>query len=139
MIMIQLGVSRYRYFEILQVVHRIYRSFDSPTHIRDPRRAPPSQTRTEPIMYTVPRPSTEQAPPPVAALSTAVFQPGLFKGKVLFCTGGGSGICKVITQNMVCYTPVTILCHQCIRDCSTFVILAPPTLCVTTYTSRTNA
>jgi hypothetical protein len=25
--------------------------------------------------------------------STAVFKPDIFKGKVLFCTGGGSGIC----------------------------------------------
>jgi hypothetical protein len=32
---------------------------------------------------------------------TAVFQPGLFEGKVLFCTGGGSGICKVITEAIV--------------------------------------
>jgi hypothetical protein len=59
-------------------------------------------------MSSIPQPSTVQAPPPVAALSTAVFQPDLFKGKVLFCTGGGSGICKVITQNMVCMLSVTV-------------------------------
>ncbi|GBE78773.1 Peroxisomal 2,4-dienoyl-CoA reductase SPS19 [Sparassis crispa] len=30
--------------------------------------------------------------------STAVFKDGLFDGKVLFCTGGGSGICKAMTE-----------------------------------------
>ncbi|KAI0292337.1 hypothetical protein B0F90DRAFT_1811956 [Multifurca ochricompacta] len=30
--------------------------------------------------------------------STAVFKDDIFKGKVLFCTGGGSGICRVMTQ-----------------------------------------
>ncbi|KAJ3553463.1 hypothetical protein NM688_g3600 [Phlebia brevispora] len=30
--------------------------------------------------------------------STAVFKDDLFKGKVLFCTGGGSGICKEMTR-----------------------------------------
>ncbi|KZT66422.1 2,4-dienoyl-CoA reductase [Daedalea quercina L-15889] len=30
--------------------------------------------------------------------STAVFKDDIFKGKVLFCTGGGSGICKCVTE-----------------------------------------
>ncbi|EJD04629.1 NAD-binding protein [Fomitiporia mediterranea MF3/22] len=30
--------------------------------------------------------------------STAIFQPNLFSGKVLFCTGGGSGICRTMTE-----------------------------------------
>ncbi|KAH9974518.1 hypothetical protein BJV74DRAFT_863442 [Russula compacta] len=30
--------------------------------------------------------------------STAVFKQGIFKNKVLFCTGGGSGICRVMTE-----------------------------------------
>ncbi|TFK70871.1 2,4-dienoyl-CoA reductase [Pluteus cervinus] len=30
--------------------------------------------------------------------STEVFKPDIFKGKVLFCTGGGSGICRVMTE-----------------------------------------
>jgi len=30
--------------------------------------------------------------------STAVFKPDIFKGKVLFCTGGGSGICRGMTE-----------------------------------------
>jgi len=33
--------------------------------------------------------------------STAVFKPDLFKGKVLFCTGGGSGICRGMTETMM--------------------------------------
>ena len=40
------------------------------------------------------------APAPFRAKLTnseSVFQPGIFKGKVLFCTGGGSGICKEMT------------------------------------------
>jgi peroxisomal 2,4-dienoyl-CoA reductase len=31
----------------------------------------------------------------------ATFKPDMFKGKVLFCTGGGSGICKGMTEAIV--------------------------------------
>lgn len=34
--------------------------------------------------------------------SKAVFKPDIFAGKVLFCTGGGSGICKSMTESIVC-------------------------------------
>ncbi|KAI5118347.1 hypothetical protein M0805_009150 [Coniferiporia weirii] len=30
--------------------------------------------------------------------SSAVFKPDIFKGRVLFCTGGGSGICRTMTE-----------------------------------------
>lgn len=33
--------------------------------------------------------------------STAVFKADIFKGKVLFCTGGGSGICRGMTEGVV--------------------------------------
>ncbi|KAJ2932966.1 hypothetical protein H1R20_g4126, partial [Candolleomyces eurysporus] len=33
--------------------------------------------------------------------STSVFKEDLFKGKVLFCTGGGSGICRGMTEAMM--------------------------------------
>jgi hypothetical protein len=33
--------------------------------------------------------------------SKAVFKDDIFKGKVLFCTGGGSGICKGMTEAVV--------------------------------------
>jgi 2,4-dienoyl-CoA reductase [(3E)-enoyl-CoA-producing], peroxisomal len=33
--------------------------------------------------------------------STAVFKDDIFKNKVLLCTGGGSGICRVMTEAMV--------------------------------------
>jgi hypothetical protein len=33
--------------------------------------------------------------------STAVFKDGIFKNKVLLCTGGGSGICRVMTEAVV--------------------------------------
>ncbi|KAH7909091.1 hypothetical protein BJ138DRAFT_1011516 [Hygrophoropsis aurantiaca] len=33
--------------------------------------------------------------------STHVFLPNIFQGKVLFCTGGGSGICKSMTETMM--------------------------------------
>jgi peroxisomal 2,4-dienoyl-CoA reductase len=33
--------------------------------------------------------------------STDVFKPDIFKGKVLFCTGGGSGICRGMTEAVV--------------------------------------
>ncbi|CCM04270.1 uncharacterized protein FIBRA_06440 [Fibroporia radiculosa] len=35
------------------------------------------------------------------AHSTSIFKDDLFKGKVLFCTGGGSGICKAMTETMM--------------------------------------
>ncbi|KAF5375963.1 hypothetical protein D9757_008845 [Collybiopsis confluens] len=41
------------------------------------------------------------SPPPYVApvvQSTAVFKDDIFKGKVLFCTGGGSGICRGMTE-----------------------------------------
>ncbi|EAU87146.1 2,4-dienoyl-CoA reductase [Coprinopsis cinerea okayama7 len=37
---------------------------------------------------------------PIVA-STSVFKTDLFNGKVLFCTGGGSGICKGMTEAMM--------------------------------------
>ena len=44
------------------------------------------------------------SPPYIAPVidSTAIFQADIFKGKVLFCTGGGSGICREMTEAMVC-------------------------------------
>ena len=47
-------------------------------------------------MATIPKPF--QAP---LASSTSVFKPDIFKGKVLFCTGGGSGICRAMTESVV--------------------------------------
>ena len=44
------------------------------------------------------------APSPISARYTnseSVFKPDIFKGKALFCTGGGSGICKEMTYAMV--------------------------------------
>jgi hypothetical protein len=33
--------------------------------------------------------------------STAVFKDDIFKNKVLLCTGGGSGICRAMTEAVV--------------------------------------
>lgn len=44
--------------------------------------------------------SVKAHPAPVVD-STAVFKDGIFNGKVLFCTGGGSGICKEMTRAVV--------------------------------------
>lgn len=33
--------------------------------------------------------------------STSVFKADIFAGKVLFCTGGGSGICKGMTEALM--------------------------------------
>jgi len=49
-----------------------------------------------PAMSTTTAVIASSAPP-----SVAVFQPSLFNGKVLFVTGGGSGICKEITETMM--------------------------------------
>jgi hypothetical protein len=38
--------------------------------------------------------------------STAVFKGDIFKGKVLFCTGGGSGICRGMTEAVVSHSLV---------------------------------
>ena len=48
-----------------------------------------------------------------AADSMSVFREDIFKGKVLFCTGGGSGICKGMTLAIV--SPIS---HICPRDVS---------------------
>ncbi|KAF8309815.1 2,4-dienoyl-CoA reductase [Clavulina sp. PMI_390] len=40
-------------------------------------------------------------PPRQAVKSTTTFKDDIFKGKVLFCTGGSSGICKGMTQAMM--------------------------------------
>ena len=37
----------------------------------------------------------------IAPLPGDVFKRDIFKGKVLFCTGGGSGIGKVMTEAVV--------------------------------------
>lgn len=37
--------------------------------------------------------------------STTVFKADIFKGKVLFCTGGGSGICRGMTEAVVSFRP----------------------------------
>lgn len=38
-----------------------------------------------------------------AADPAKIFRPDLFKGKVLFCTGGGSGICYEITKTIMSF------------------------------------
>ena len=43
---------------------------------------------------------SDPSPHPVVD-STAVFKADIFKNKVLFCTGGGSGICRIMTEAVV--------------------------------------
>jgi len=45
--------------------------------------------------------SVQPARPRAAVPSTTVFKDDLFKGKVLFCTGGHSGICKEMTRALM--------------------------------------
>jgi peroxisomal 2,4-dienoyl-CoA reductase len=47
-----------------------------------------------------PTPSTTPYTSPYN-LSTSTFKDNIFDGKVLFCTGGGSGICKGMVEAMV--------------------------------------
>jgi len=42
--------------------------------------------------------SQSKAGPHPVVDSTAVFKADIFKNKVLFCTGGGSGICRIMTE-----------------------------------------
>lgn len=59
-------------------------------------------------------------PPPVSD-PKSTFKPDLFKGKVLFCTGGRSGICYQIVETMMslgvdgchCWSRVSILSIYC--------------------------
>jgi hypothetical protein len=51
--------------------------------------------------------------------STSIFKPDIFKGKVLFCTGGGSGICRGMTEAMVrrlifVLWEARIMVHRCV-------------------------
>jgi len=39
--------------------------------------------------------------PGEAADSTSIFKDDIFKGRVLFCTGGGSGICRGMTESIM--------------------------------------
>ncbi|KAL4080021.1 hypothetical protein V8B97DRAFT_680819 [Scleroderma yunnanense] len=50
------------------------------------------------MQLATPTSSTMPSKPVSAPLPTDVFKPDIFKGKVLFCTGGGSGIGKAITE-----------------------------------------
>jgi hypothetical protein len=49
--------------------------------------------------------------------STSVFHSNLFNGKVLFCTGGGSGICRGMTEAMVRFFK-----FLCLRVADNFLI-----------------
>ena len=50
---------------------------------------------------------------PAPVDSTAVFKNDIFKGKVLFCTGGGSGICKAMTEAVVSFIDsIFLLLHH---------------------------
>lgn len=57
------------------------------------------QTLTTVILSQMASAQHVVAPPPPHSLS--VFKPGIFDGKVLFCTGGGSGICREMTEAVV--------------------------------------
>lgn len=41
---------------------------------------------------------------PFTAPSPTIFQANIFEGRILFCTGGGSGICKEITGSLVSHS-----------------------------------
>jgi hypothetical protein len=43
--------------------------------------------------------------------STSTFLPNIFKGKVLFCTGGGSGICRAMTLAVVVFFSFFLFFH----------------------------
>lgn len=56
--------------------------------------------------------------------STAVFKETIFDGKVLFCTGGGSGICKRMTEAVVREVgPSIYSCNQTLYRCDMAQIL----------------
>ena len=59
---------------------------------------------------------------PVAE-STTVFKPDIFKGKVLFCTGGGSGICRGMTEGVVSIQIQAMKTTDAASRCVTALIL----------------
>jgi len=50
--------------------------------------------------YSTPTPSNVAFKTPTSP-STSTFKADIFKGRVLFCTGGGSGICKGMTESIM--------------------------------------
>ncbi len=74
-------------------------------HSRAQAESKPGDRSTFNVQRSTPLPSLEMSPSdggvqPVVD-SMAVFKDGLFKNRVLFCTGGGSGICRVMTEAVV--------------------------------------
>jgi hypothetical protein len=56
--------------------------------------------------------------------STSVFKKDIFKNKVLFCTGGGSGICRVMTEAVV---RLATDCQTYMSFCLTYGVISDAT------------
>jgi peroxisomal 2,4-dienoyl-CoA reductase len=45
----------------------------------------------------------------MVAETTQIFKDNIFKGKVLLCSGGGSGICRGMTEAMVRHGAIAVI------------------------------
>jgi hypothetical protein len=83
-------------------------------HARSPwswsrRRSPAAVVNVATPTSTIKMSQSDRVVHPIVD-STAVFKDDIFKNKVLLCTGGGSGICRSMTETVVRFESEVVVC-----------------------------